>query len=227
MPSRAVHIVLGAVVAVAVAVPVLPAGAEPGPTLDQRTLVDAATVVRSGVEHLGVDGLASIVIEDNGVALWWKGGQQALPSGVAAVVTQAATLAPVRVADARYSMSELRSASAKLENRLRTNARFHGIKAKPDSSGVIVKFDAGGPADIAATLPEVGVPVTVSIEEPMRPISRGNDNSPWSGGASIVNTSIGAGCTSGYGVNTPGGRAVLTAGHCGEPGHRKIGRAHV
>lgn len=189
--------------------------------LPQPSLVDAATTVRTAVETLDVDGLASIVIEEKSVAVWWKGGREALPGPVAAVVEQASKVAPVRVANARFSMAELRAGSARLENQLRADPRFHGIKAKPDGSGLIVTFDAVGPAVSNAGLPDVGVPTTVSVEERMQPVSRGNDSSPWSGGARIVNTSIGAGCTSGYGVNTPGGgRAILTAGHCGEGGHR-------
>jgi streptogrisin D len=225
-PNRGA-VVLGAAAALAaVLAGPLPAHAQsPAPPerarmLDQRPLIDAATIVRTSIETLGVDGLASIVIEADSVALWWKGGQQALPSSVATVVRQVAKVAPVRVANAKYSMSELRSASAKLENHLRADTRFHGIKAEPDGSGLIVKFDAAGPADVTGALPKVDVPAAVRIEERMHPISRGNDSSPWSGGASIVNTSIGAGCTSGFGVNTPGGRAVLTAGHCGDSGHR-------
>jgi hypothetical protein len=214
MSSRLISRTLTAAVAVAAMV-AAPANAEPERVLDQRPLVDAATTIRTAID--GLDGLASIVIEPDSVAVWWKGGQQALPDRVAAVVAQVAKTVPVRVANARFSKAELLAASAKLENQLRTNAQFHGIKAKPDGSGLIVKFDGAG---IAEALPDVDVPAAVSIEERMQPISRGNDSSPWSGGASIVNTSIGAGCTSGFGVNTPGGRAVLTAGHCGDPGHR-------
>jgi hypothetical protein len=218
MSSRqATRGIVGLSVAVAVAALVVgPAPAESPPEADQRPLVDAATVVRDGVESLGTNGLGSIVIEDRSVAVWWKGG--VLPSEVAAVVERAAKIAPVRVANARFSMAELLAASAKLEDQLRADARFHGIKAKPDGSGLIVKVDPGQ-ATISA-VPDVGVPATVSAEERMLPISRGNDSSPWSGGASIVNTSIGAGCTSGYGVNVPGGQAVLSAGHCGNPGNR-------
>jgi streptogrisin D len=220
-PNRAtVCLSVALAVATGLAAPGLQAQAEPGhgAAIDQVPLVDAATIVRDS--SLNVDGLASIVLEERSVAVWWKGGRQALPSRVAAAVEQAAKIAPIRVADAKFSMTELRSASAKLEDRLRANPRFNGIKAKPDGSGLIVKFDPAGPAEAFAALPDVGVPATASLEEPLRPISRENDSSPWSGGAEIINTSIGAGCTSGWGVNTPGGRAILSAGHCGEPGNR-------
>jgi hypothetical protein len=186
--------------------------------MDQIPLVDAATIVRAAAQSPGVAGLGSIVIEARSVAVWWKGGQEALPAPVASAVAQARGVAPVRVEDARFSMAELRAASATLEKRLRGDTRFHGIKAEPDASGLIVKFDAPAPA---MTLSDVDVPAAVSVEPRLRPVARNNDSSPWSGGAQIINTSIGAGCTSGFGVNTSGGgRAILSAGHCGEPGNR-------
>jgi hypothetical protein len=229
MRSRKSHrganlVSVAAVVVTALLTPSVIAHAEPAPSGlaagSQLPLVDAATVIRTAVETDGVDGLASIVIEDKSVTVWWKGGRQALPARIASVVTQARKVAPVRVATAAYSISELRAASAKLETQLRNEPRFHGVKAKPDGSGLIVKFDAGGSAVSNSDLAADGVPATVSIEERLQPVSRGNDASPWSGGAQIINTSIGAGCTSGFGVNSSSGPAVLAAGHCGQPGNR-------
>jgi hypothetical protein len=184
----------------------------------QRPLVDAATVVRTAVERSRATGLASINIETDSVAVWWKGGSAALPSTVTAAVAAARALAPVRVADATYSMAELRAASTRLEKAIGGDGRFHGIKAEPDGSGLIVKT-APGP-QVLSGMPDVTVPTRMSVEPRMTPVSRGNDSSPWSGGALIVNTSIGAACTSGFGVNTPGGPAVLSAGHCGNAGNR-------
>ena len=180
---------------------------------DQLPLIEAAIVVRTAAETTGADGLASIVIEDKSVAVWWKG---AVPATVADAIARARTIAPVRVATAAYSKMELLAASAELEARLRGDAGFHGIKARPDGSGLIVKVDAAR----ANTRAAAGVPVTYSVEDRLRPVSRGDDGAPWSGGARIINTSIGAGCTAGYGVNTSSGPAVLTAGHCGQPGNR-------
>lgn len=186
--------------------------------VEQRPLVEAATVVRTGVEDLGTDGLASIVIEKESVAVWWRGGSEAIPEPVAQVIEKAAKVAPVRVGDAEYSLSELRSASVKLEERLSSDPHFHGIKAEPDGSGLIVAFDQAVPSATTRTLSDTGVAAKSSVEEPLQPVSRGDDSPPWSGGAQIINTSIGAGCTSGFGVDTPDGQAILTAGHCGEPG---------
>ncbi|MGK5440359.1 RICIN domain-containing protein [Micromonospora sp. URMC 105] len=217
-------VVLGALVAgPSMAAP--PGPAPSGPAGEQRMLkqvplVDAATVVRTATETLEAAGLASIVIEERSVAVWWKGGRQALPAQLAAVIEEANRIAPVRVANARFSKSELLAASAQLEARLRTQNWFHGIKAQPDGSGLVVKSDATGARTAGSALPTVGVPAILRVEERLRPVSRENDSSPWSGGAEIINRSIGAGCTSGFGVNTPGGPAVLTAGHCGETGHR-------
>jgi hypothetical protein len=203
-------------VAALLVVPTSPAHAGPSRILAQRPLVDAATALRTAVERTGADGLASIVIEQKSVTVWWKGGSGALPPSLVPAVERARRVAPVQVADADYTATELLAASATLERQLSGDARFHGIKAEPDGSGLIVKTD--GPALLA--LPDVGVPATASAEPRMRPVARGNDAAPWSGGAAIVNTTIGAGCTAGFGVNTPGGPAVLTAGHCGNAGNR-------
>ncbi|MDG4825614.1 RICIN domain-containing protein [Asanoa sp. WMMD1127] len=181
---------------------------------DQVPLVDAATVVRSAAEALGGAGLASVVIEERTVAVFWKGD---LPPAVRAAVARARSIAPVRVAAAKYSKAELLDASARIEAQLAADPGFHGIKARPDGSGLVVKVDASGARTLAAT---GGVPVTFSVEERLRPVARNNDSAPWSGGAQIINTSIGAGCTGGYGVNTPSGPAILSAGHCGQPGNR-------
>lgn len=213
-------VLAGAVLAAALVVPSSPThavdGTAPSRILSQRPLVDAATMFRAAAERSGADGLASIVIGEKAVTVWWKGGREALPPSLIPAVEQASRIAPVLVADADYSATELLAASAKLEQRLSGDPRFHGIKAEPDGSGLIVKTD--GPA--LSAVPDVGVPARVSAEPRMRPVARGNDAAPWSGGARIVNTSIGAGCTSGFGVNTPGGPAVLTAGHCGNAGNR-------
>jgi V8-like Glu-specific endopeptidase len=220
---------IGALAAALLAAPATPAAAAPEDAAPpaggaqrssaQVRLVDAATAVRSAVERSGSDGLASIVLEEDGVAVYWKDGAPALPAPVAAAIEEAGRTAPVRVATAAHSIAELRTASATLEKQLATQGRFHGIKAKPDGSGLIVAMEAGGPTTLAG-LPDVGVPTTVSTEPRMRPVSRDNDTSPWSGGAQIINTSIGAGCTAGFGVDTPSGPAILTAGHCGNPGNR-------
>lgn len=185
-------------------------------SLTQQPLVDAATTFRGAVERSRADGLASIVIEEKSVTVWWKGGRDTLPPSLIRAVEQARTIAPVRVADAAYTATELRAASAKLERQLSGDPRFHGIKAEPDGSGLIVKTDGPG----LRAVPDAGVPTRASQEPRMLPVARNNDAAPWSGGAQILNPNLGVGCTSGFGVNTPGGPAVLTAGHCGNAGNR-------
>jgi hypothetical protein len=187
----------------------------------QRPLIDAATVVRAAVEGGSGDGLSSIVIEDAGVAVFWKGGQAALPAGVAAAVRDATRIAPVRVADAAYSRTDLLAASATLEDRLTGNPRVHGIAAKPDGSGVVVDLEpaAPGTAQTLSSLPaDAGVPVTVDETPRMRPTSRLDDRSPWSGGAKVLIN--GAACTSGFGTNSPQGPTMIIAAHCGNTGDR-------
>ncbi|GIF74047.1 ricin-type beta-trefoil lectin domain protein [Asanoa siamensis] len=201
LAALAVTLVLG---------PGVPAHGAENPAITQLPLIDAATTVRTAAA--GADGLSSIVLEERSVTVWWKG---AVPDGVRAAIARASRTAPVRVAAAAYSKVELLAASATIEARLGGDPAFHGIKARPDGSGLIVKLDR--PSTLRTTS---AVPVTYSVEPRLAPVSRGDDAAPWSGGARIVNTSIGAACTGGYGVNTPSGPAVLTAGHCGNPGNR-------
>ncbi len=198
--------------------------------VQQRPLVDAATLVRSAAEASRPAGLASIVIEQDSVTVWWKGGRSALPAPVAAAVARAGDLATVRVADAAHSRAELLAASATIEARLDADPAFVGVKAEPDGSRLVVAMDtaptgagpgtAGTRAGSAVRVPDVGVPTTVAREARLRPVSRRNDSSPWSGGALNVNSAQRTACTAGFGVTTPTGSAIATAGHCGEPGQR-------
>jgi hypothetical protein len=195
--------------------------------VEQRPLVEAAGVVRDAVGQDHLSGLASIVIEDNSVVVWWKGGQTAAPAGLPAVLARAGRIAPVRVAGARYSFDELLAASARVEAQVRTDARFQGIRAAPDGSGLIVKVDpppigvgARMTSVLDAPLPDVGVPTKVQLGQRLKAVSREDDGSPWTGGAVVVNPALSVACTAGFGINTPGGPAMLTAAHCGNAGDR-------
>ena len=71
-------------------------------------------------------------------------------------------------------------------------------------------------------LPAVGVDTEVVREEEPKWLSRNDDAPPWKGGAVIVNATIGAGCTSGFGVLAAGQPAILTAGHCATANGQRI-----
>jgi hypothetical protein len=196
--------------------------------IEQQPLVRAARIIRWEVERGQYVGYASVVIEDKGVALWWKG---AMPRRMAEVVAEAATIAPVRIARAEHSLAELKAAAAQIRAHVFPGSTIQAIKFDPTGAGLILSVDDTNAAKalfdvdpqqatsfITQSLPEVGVPMRVTFEAPLTPISRDNDQSPWSGGARIVNTTLGAGCTSGFGVRS--GNHILTAGHCGNLGDR-------
>jgi hypothetical protein len=198
--------------------------------LEQRPLVRAARIIRWEVERGHYRGYANIVLEDKGVALWWKG---AIPQQLVAVVAEAATIAPVRIEQAKHSLAELKAAAAQIRAHVFPGSTIQAIKFDPTGAGLILSvnetnvvkalFDVDpqqATLVITQSLPEVDVPMRATFEAPLTPISRDNDQSPWSGGARIVNTTLGAACTSGFGVRNGSGEHILTAGHCGSPGHR-------
>jgi hypothetical protein len=206
---------LAAAVAAAVLGPVPAAPAEPALTgwqrmLAQQPLVRAADVIQAeAVRHAG---FAGIVLEDDHVALWWKG---AVPREVTAAVARAETRAPVELEHARYSNAELRAAAEVIE--AERDPAVHAVKIPADGSGLVL-----GTTSAAATRGLAGavdVPMRTVVEEPLAPVSRQNDGPPWKGGATIVLGN--AACTSGFSVrNGANQRFLLTAGHCGNPGVR-------
>jgi hypothetical protein len=178
--------------------------------LAQQPLVRAADVLNAEAQsHLG---FAGIVLEDDHVALWWKG---AVPRTVTAAVTRAEKQAPVEIERASYSNAELRAAAEVIESR--KAPAVHAVKIPADGSGLVLGTTS---AATARTLtPLVDVPVRTVVEEPLVPVSRQNDSPPWKGGATIVLGN--AACTSGFSVrNGANQRFLLTAGHCGNPGVR-------
>ncbi|MEV4639337.1 peptidase [Actinoplanes sp. NPDC049548] len=177
----------------------------------QRPLVAAATTIRWAVERHRYPGYAGIVLEDAQVALWWKGP---VPAAMRRVVSEASRTAPVRVRAAEYSVAELRTAAARV--RATAGSTVDSIKLRPDGSGLVV----GVRAATRQAFPDAGVPVTVTTEEPLRPISRDDDWAPWKGGATIVNATRSTACTAGFGVRSGSASYVLTAGHCGQTGDR-------
>ncbi|MFD9797147.1 hypothetical protein ACFWXK_40135 [Streptomyces sp. NPDC059070] len=192
----------------------------------QRPLVAAADKIRWQVERGSNAGFAGIGLERDQVVLWWKGE---IPGKVKGAIDEARRTAPVRVADARYSLGELKSASARLQGQLRKHpALGHTVKIPTDGSGLVLAADGAGTggAKIAASpapgalADAAGVPVRTVEEAPLKERSRDNDSFPWSGGALLKNNGA-PNCTSGFGVrNNTGAQFILTAEHCGKAGDR-------
>ncbi len=182
----------------------------------QRPLVEAAAVMRDVIDEGAYEGYAGIVIEDGAVALWWKGN---LPASISEAVADTNLIAPIEIREAKYSLAELREAAAQIRAQLGPGSMIHSIKDPGDGSRLILAapLEALSPrteALIAQSLPNVVVDYELVFEQPLQPISRNDDSPPWQGGAVIINRTIGAGCTSGFGVIANGRQAVLTAGHC-------------
>ncbi|QCX74766.1 Serine protease 2 [Streptomyces sp. YIM 121038] len=189
----------------------------------QRPLVAAADVIRWAQERGRFAGFTGIALERGRVALYWKG---ALPARMREAVAEARGTARVRIVTAPYSLKELKTASARLQERLRAEPSLgHTVKIPADGSGLVVAADpvrgaaAAAPRTAAALEGDLGVPVRTIREGRMKERSRDNDSHPWSGGALIkIN---GVPCSSGFGVrNGSGAQYVLTAAHCGQPGGR-------
>src|SRR6266498_1121015 len=183
----------------------------------QRPLVEAAGIMRDVIDEGSYEGYAGIVIEDGAVALWWKGD---LPASISEAVADTNLIAPIEIREAKYSLAELRAAAAQIRTQLGADSPIHSIKDPGDGSRLILAapleaLSTRTEALIAQSMPNVGVDYEVVFEQPLQPIfSRIDDSPPWWGGAVIINRTIGAGCTSGFGVIANGSQAILTAGHC-------------
>jgi len=222
----------GALITIAVSGPPLtaagpagPAGAAGAESADRRNrrlmqrqqpLVQAAILIQEEIERGAYDGFAGITLhEDQFVTLWLKDGE--VPPSLADVLTEAAQVASVRTGRARYSLAELEAAADEIRGQLGPDTPVHAIKHAGTGEGLIVSVAPSSGLDRAAIvghLFDASVATEIRIEPPLLPISRNDDSAPWKGGATIVNASIGAGCTSGFGVFAAGRPAVLTAGHC-------------
>ncbi|TDD53862.1 hypothetical protein E1263_27600 [Kribbella antibiotica] len=187
--------------------------------LAQRPFVEAADQLS---KLAGLPGYAGIILEDNAVALFWKGTP---PSRIQQALTTATKSAPVRIAGAKFSLSELNAAAKSIETWQEANPGngIDAIKNPGDGSGLVLGVSPTHQKTTGAVgqslQQRTGVPVKVVAEEPLAPKSRGDDWSPWKGGARLWNQSNGAVCTTGFGVKDRQGRPyILTAGHCGQPG---------
>ncbi|GGP54481.1 trypsin-like serine protease [Saccharothrix coeruleofusca] len=183
--------------------------------LAQQPLIRAADVIQAEVLRGGHTGFAGIVLEDDHVALWWKGE---VPEPITTAVARATRQAPVRVRPAAHSNAELRAAAAAIDARRGPDSPVHAVKIPADGSGLVLGTRPGAEAFTASL--EVDVPVRTVVEEPLAPVSRQNDSPPWKGGATIV-LGGSAACTSGFSVRTgDNARYLLTAAHCGQSGAR-------
>ncbi|MFJ6671862.1 hypothetical protein ACIQMJ_12210 [Actinosynnema sp. NPDC091369] len=190
----------------------------------QRPLVEAAETVRAEVERGANAGYAGIVLGEHDVTVWWKGD---VPAAITAAVGRASRKAAVRVERAAHSEAELSAAAAEVRQWLDTHpdSGFHGVKSPGDGSGLVLAAHPGVGAATATGLAMLGervdVPLAVRHEEPLREVSRQNDSPPWWGGARTWNQTASSLCTSGFGVRDGSNRRyLLTAEHCGQPGHR-------
>ncbi|GAB2758091.1 hypothetical protein [Amycolatopsis magusensis] len=187
--------------------------------LDQQPLVRAAEALRARLAD-SADGYAGIVLEASDVVLWWKG---ATTPAVDEALSVARGFAPVRVASAAYSERELDVAADRVNLWLQQNpdSGAYGVKSTGDGSGLVLAAKPGVATTMSALDSVAGVPLRVLHEEPLAPVSRGDDSPPWKGGARTWNQTASTICTAGFGVrNGAGNQFVLTAEHCGQNGHR-------
>ncbi|GAA1763070.1 hypothetical protein GCM10009681_37670 [Luedemannella helvata] len=196
------------------AVPVTPAAAPgvPASVRDamraQVPLVAAANAIKAAVEATDQKGYAGIGLTGDHVTLWWKGR---LPATVASAVSAARGVAPVVVATAAHSRTELRAAARTA--RAATAGSGAEIKLAADGSGLLLAVD---PKAAAPATPTVDVPVKVVRQARLKPRSRDDDTPLWRGGTIMWN---GPGCTAGFGVKDAAGATyILTAAHCGQVG---------
>jgi hypothetical protein len=186
-------------------------------SLQQRPLVAAAETLQAELTDL--PGFAGITLADKEVLLWWKGD---VPAAAGQVVERASLRAPVRVAAAAHSQTELAAAAEKVNAWRKANpgAGVYAVKNPGDGSGLVLSAYPGI-AQTSAAHVDAGVPLRVVHEEPMTPTARKDDAAPWKGGAGTWNQTNSTICTAGFGVrNSANARFVLSAEHCGQVGHR-------
>jgi streptogrisin D len=209
--------------------------------LKQAPLNAAASAIRQRVDDDRATGFLSIeTARDGALVLRWKG---VVPAGVTKVIESVAAKGiRVRVAPARFSRQELRTAAGRVEAALRRSPfSYFTIYISGEGTGLSLDADASH-ASLATALstasinyvggaqpaagPSTRVPVTAAPRNgPVRASSgRLNDSAPWWGGARIVNHDSAGGwvqCTSGFGVRKSNGvRYLLTAAHCATPPDR-------
>ncbi|MEV0390456.1 trypsin-like serine protease [Nonomuraea sp. NPDC050643] len=198
----------------------------------QAPLVAAADGIRTAVEDGGGPpaGYAGIELTGDRVVVWWK---DEVPGPVQAAIRRARQGVTVEVRPAAYSQRELSRAADRLwaASGAGNGGRVHAVKLSLDGSGLTASVKERDAAVARRALPEVGVPIKVTAQEPMRlTTSRCDDDAPWYGGVAIRNSGFDGGgscggdgnlrkhCTAAFAVRLNLVRHLLTAGHCGAPG---------
>ena len=187
----------------------------------QAPLIAAAEVIRNAAEQASKtdagSGFTSISLSDDSVVLSWKGE---MPPGVTSAVEQAGRDVSVEVRPAKHSKLELVAAEKRVRDQLtRSSGPGFSIEIPADGGGIVVNTE-GVVDDAKRKVPRLGMSVTVKHKQNPKTTSRLADFAPWWGGARIANAQLGAGCTSGFGVqNYYGSKFIVTAGHCGAVGN--------
>lgn len=190
----------------------------------QRPLVEAASRIQNIVDAGATDGYAGVVLDEDHVTVWWKGG---VPAAVRDTIAEVQRTTPVKVAPAVHSRAELESAAEGIAAYMRVHpdGPYYGTMIAYDGSGLTIQADSTSVGPKATTLPAeitqatAEVPVTVTVAP--RPALAGRlDDTPyfWAGGR-MNNNDNNSYCTAGWPVlGGDGYRYMLTAGHCGRPG---------
>ncbi|WP_394840675.1 S1 family peptidase [Pendulispora brunnea] len=200
----------------------------------QEPLIRAANVIQQSIDTANPDGYATLALEDDHVAVWWKGTP---PESVLRGIEAARKIAPIQLRAAEHSRAELRDAAEKVANYIDTHRSgpYYGVDVAYNGSGLKILADpdaspeAGGARVLAAASKvdlagDLGVPagIAVTVSREVRPLdtrSRGADTQPYIAGARIVNVDTHEECTSSFAMKDFGGFSyLLTAGHCGRPG---------
>ncbi|GAB1690997.1 hypothetical protein [Krasilnikovia sp. M28-CT-15] len=172
--------------------------------------------LRTGTDDGRRPGYAGIEINSHrrSVTLYWHG---TLPRDVKRLVASQRERAPVELRSAPHSRRQLLDAADRVvrDAQARGDRSVLRVGVPVDGSALQVGVaEQGQDARLAVIADDVRLAVTT--ERPARALfSRVADTAPFWGGARILNTHTGGGCSTGFGVNSGGSSAMLTAAHCG------------
>ncbi|MFJ8476935.1 trypsin-like serine protease [Kitasatospora sp. NPDC094011] len=207
--------------------------------------VDLITDGREEFERDRIPGFSEVEVDPAAgrIVLHWKGE---LPEPVAAVIRGLPEAVKVEVVPAKYSKAELHAARTKLLSDGMPRAlpasrpsHINSIGPSSDGSGLDLGYepDDAHPRNIRSApaqlpgdelTPQIeslasalaGVEVHAHRQAQVIDLTRGDDGSPWRGGAG-VETPGGTICSTGFGVYGANSRdLVTTAWHCGEGNYK-------